>query len=402
MYYNVFSSGAKWLGPKIAKTGKKYLLKEGLKKTDKNVEKLIEEDGSSTFIEPLNVGEDERLRRLEKLSPKEAKEYSQKIREEQLRRIEEEERISKLPPELNIPEAPQSEDAIIMEDLITGGNSTESKKQEFFNEINNHNNQKEDIIYKNIEDITQQEVDDATIFGNYETKDGVLKGEINDKVGSWYDNVFGGDAVQTDETGKAMEIMPRNEPKTQPTELNTPDGFSIVDGFKNIASSAANFGVGALQTALNSMPSNRPQLQTDGIVGPKTVSRAKEALMRQGVGETMKNIGNTSFSLTMEQNKGKPMATKNLHGIVQKIDPQNGATALQRGINTVGQAIGGYKKIKEDGYIGPKTTEAFNQIKEGNEKELQEAIDFSYAPEEPKKRNYNEDEMTRYFTSQIR
>ncbi|MFI3242535.1 MAG: hypothetical protein R3Y43_08220 [Alphaproteobacteria bacterium] len=167
------------------KTGKKVIIKEGAKESSTTLEEIINE-GSLAKAKDLNIGEEEFLEKFNKMSKEEQEEYIKKVHTEQERVRLEKEAQEQLPPELNIPEAPQSEGAEIMENLVTESDSIELKKQELFEEINRYNNEKEDILYKNLDTITQSELDEAVKFGNYESKDAELRQAINDKATSWF------------------------------------------------------------------------------------------------------------------------------------------------------------------------------------------------------------------------
>ncbi|MFI3242536.1 MAG: hypothetical protein R3Y43_08225 [Alphaproteobacteria bacterium] len=97
-----------------------------------------------------------------------------------------------------------------------------------------------------------------------------------------------------------MAVLPQKTSSTETTEIKTAEGISIGEGFQEIASTIANYGVKALQTGLNSLPTQKTSLKEDDVLGPKTVSRTKEALVQNGFEEIQNTVKNNNIKETEE------------------------------------------------------------------------------------------------------
>lgn len=138
---------------------------------------------------------------------------------------------------------------------------------------------------------------------------------------------------------------------------------------KQAAETTSGLGVKSLQKGLNELYKDdydKQLLKEDNILGPKTTSRMKEALAKIGANDVNKSIKLGGFSNILEEHRKQPVDQQILNNTMTTIRPKDGGIFLQQNLNKVGAGL------KEDNYIGPKTTAAFNQGKDDNEDALKE------------------------------
>lgn len=161
-----------------------------------------------------------------------------------------------------------------------------------------HDNPNEDILYKENKSIPQSEIDRASKYAWFEGKDKDLNKRISQKVGSWYDEVFGRENVFEDAAGRLVNPQARYPLPKEPNPLLSKDGKKISDSYNALAAIMAEHDKKrrvpssslVLQQALNKF-SYQPQLKEDGVVGAKTASRLKQVLAEQGLNSLLKHIG---------------------------------------------------------------------------------------------------------------
>ncbi|WP_135079841.1 hypothetical protein [Terasakiella sp. SH-1] len=111
----------------------------------------------------------------------------------------------------------------------------------------------------------------------------------------------------------------------------------------------------------------QPKLKEDGVLGPKTSLGLKKALVDKGTGKVSEALALGQFKETVK--KAKKGGMHNLAGelgvtfeplLPQKKSPKPGfqpeGLALQDTLNDLGA------NLKDDGIVGPKTTDAFMQV----------------------------------------
>lgn len=246
--------------------------------------------------------------------------------------------------------------------------------------LKKHNNPDEDILYKPVEQITEEELKSGMRHYLYENKDIRRKKQADEMQGKWYDHYYGTGAVKRDEFGRQLVSEPKKAQAQERSELRLNGGMTLNQAYEAVAKQAAPLGVKSLQKGLNSF-GDGSALKEDGILGAKTTSRTKEALSRYGVDKVKQSIGYGGLSNVMEQKRQQPFEKETLQQTMSSIRPNDGGSFLQKGLNEIGQKVSGYEALKEDNDIGDKTTSAFNHLKDEKEDEIKSYVRSSYASE---------------------
>lgn len=168
---------------------------------------------------------------------------------------------------------------------------------DYLNRFIKHDNPNEDVLYKENKNIPQSEIDQASKYAWFEGKDKDLNRRISQKVGSWYDDVFGKENAAGDAAGRLVNPQAKYVLPKEITPLLSRDGKKISDSYNTLASVMAKHdekkqvpsGSLNLQQALNKYP-YQPQLKEDGVIGVKTMSRLKQVLAEQGLSSLLKHI----------------------------------------------------------------------------------------------------------------
>lgn len=222
-------------------------------------------------------------------------------------------------------------------------------------------------MYKHPGQISEKELKESMAYEGYEAEDLVLKQALQKKSQEWFKHYYSNDPVTTDATGKNIEPKAKIQFPKDIIEVTSKDNIPMSEAFKQIAEKITPLGVKSLQKGLNNLYVNeykKTQLKEDDILGFKTTSRMKEALANYGVDKVKRNIGVGGFSSFLEDNRKKSVDNEVLKNTLTSIKPEDGGSFLQRGLNSLGTSL------KEDNDIGPKTTSAFNQIKDEKEDDL--------------------------------
>lgn len=199
-------------------------------------------------------------------------------------------------------------------------------------------------------------------------------------VAAHYRHVYGSGELQRDVTGRQIEPEQTNAANQQPSELKTPQGENLNDSAIAFAEKLAKTRsdddlkstVHDLQAGLNlfeteSIP-RRPLLKTDGTFGPKTRTRLRQLLARQGRGRADEALAIGRFHRLIDQaRKGNP--SRDLKHFTEKTigrlfrAPHDSrrdkieAQVLQEVLNDI--TAGRTERLQEDGDIGPRTERAF-------------------------------------------
>ena len=145
-----------------------------------------------------------------------------------------------------------------------------------------------DILLKPLQNISEAEIKKARRFSMFENKDLQLGKEIDNRIGKWYDMVYGTAPQMRDETGRQIE--PTAKIRTQNNDrILTKDGFDLEEGLRKLAERMSEIdnddtsetGVAALQKSLNILGA-KPPLKTDGQLGSQTVLQTRRQLVDGG------------------------------------------------------------------------------------------------------------------------
>ncbi len=248
-----------------------------------------------------------------------------------------------------------------------------AKSQQYLAMLEKENNPIEDFLYKDAADVTENEVLQAQKAANFTVQDPVMRRRMDEKIKAWYDHAYGTEPVKYDASGRMMQpelkvALPESE-----KGLVSKDGKPVSVAFREVADKAAAIekispsGIKSLQRGMN-LKEN--VLKEDGVLGPKTVSQVKSALIANGADDVRKRIGIGGFETMVEANRKNKIAPEALKTAVAEIDADKGGSYLQQGLNNIGKNAEGFESLKEDNDVGEKTTFAFNSLKDDYEDDL--------------------------------
>ena len=238
----------------ILLTAGKKITKAIVKKEAREHSDTIDEFSNSTAlnpfdVKPLNEGEDERIEQILK-----SKETYEPYYKKQLEKL--------------------------------------NQQQKLIQDINQNNNAEEDILYKHPSQITEAEIKNSMIYSGYKTSDCELKEQLQKKQKDWFDFYYGTDVIKQDASGKNISPSAKHSIPDTLIELTTKDKLPLKQGFDKIAEYTSKNDVKTLQNRLNSLyreDTSLPQLKEDGVIGKKTTSRIKKALIEFGVNKITQN-----------------------------------------------------------------------------------------------------------------
>ena len=267
------------------------------------------------------------------------------------------------------------------------------KERSIFEELQKNNNPYEDMLYKPVEHISENELKNGMRYFLYENQDMRRKQQADEVQRKWYDNYYETEAVKRDEFGKQIEPQSKRQPAEETGELQLSGNVSLSQAYREVARQASPWGVTALQKGLNSFEDGEI-LKEDGVLGQKTASRMKEALSRYGLTRVKQSIGYGGLATNLENSRGKPFTRDKLQQTMAAVHPVDSGLFLQKGLNRIGQEMANYENLKEDNEIGEKTTSAFNHLKEDKEEEIKSYLRADYQSPLPKQdeKNTNEEE----------
>lgn len=130
------------------------------------------------------------------------------------------------------------------------------------------------------------------IYSGYKTSDRELREQLQKKQKDWFDFYYGTDAIKQDASGKNISPSTKHSIPDTPIDLTTKDKLPLKQGFDKIAEYTSNHDVKTLQNRLNNLyqeDTSLPQLKEDGILGKKTTSRIKKALVEFGINKITQN-----------------------------------------------------------------------------------------------------------------
>lgn len=257
--------------------------------------------------------------------------------------------------------------------------------EKLFNLSDADDSSPEDIIFKPTEALTENEAQNASKFAWFDTNDQDLKDKINEKVAAFYSLNYGDQSVKYDAAGRMIDSGAKRDIPLEPTLIRTADGYDLDKAKQQLiftlADKTPRHSVQSLQRGLN-LTGLTPQLKEDGDFGSKTKLGLKSSLAKQGLKSTINALNLGNFETMMENNRRRPIDNEALRTGISGLfgNDRNAAQKIQSSINISAQDLDGYEKLKEDNDIGPKTTEAFNRIKDEREEALKKNVRESLFP----------------------
>ncbi|MBI5164413.1 MAG: hypothetical protein HY985_10985 [Magnetospirillum sp.] len=206
-----------------------------------------------------------------------------------------------------------------------------------------------------------------------------LKTQMFDAVGDWHRHVYGDGEQQVDDTGKPVEPQPIRPIPAEAAPPLTPDGEDLWQATARLGRKLAGSGnlpeaVGGLQRGLNMLDTDRAPLAEDGVYGPQTDYALKRATARLGPARVEEALALGRFNRFARQAErdgsaeGLAATTQGAFAPLFRAPgdakaPKVEAGILQETLNAHGgRTFDDWQPLKVDGWIGPKTTEAFARL----------------------------------------
>lgn len=244
----------------------------------------------------------------------------------------------------------------------------------------------EEILLKNHEAWSENERTQVMHRVKDLSRDPVQAQEIDDRVRAWFAHYYGDGPAEHDVTGKMVPPRPRRTIPLAPDIARTPDGEPVEDAMRRVASQLASRldgesvtePVRGLQQGLNLFAEPGPsqgQLKADGDPGPKTRAATRRALVQHGTGRVQEMAALGRLHEFAHAWRRRPSTDRHGSGL-SKVSEQAlaplyrdpgdkvanedrvEAMALQDTLNH----LGAEPKLKTDGWIGPKTATAFDNV----------------------------------------
>ena len=159
------------------------------------------------------------------------------------------------------------------------------RSKEYMNSFTQNYRPELDILLNPIQNLDRDDILKAKKFAMFDNDDVSLGKQINDKISSWYDNIYGTAPVKRDATGR--QITTNTKLSSQHKKpLLAKDGNTIENSLQNLSeqltlidNNSSNDGVKALQKSLNILGAI-PPLDIDGKLGPKTTFRQENIWLK--------------------------------------------------------------------------------------------------------------------------
>jgi hypothetical protein len=208
------------------------------------------------------------------------------------------------------------------------------------------------------------------------TRDAMEKG-----ITDWYENIYGTGNVRYDSTGRMIDPKPIMPIPQEPAPFATKNGLDLAKAAKIIEQIILG-QVGEnrnlpgviknLQRGLNLVkPEEQDGLKLDGDYGPKTDFTLKSTLAQKGTGKVKEALTLGQIADHAEQTKyGQAessladFAKSTLGPLYPPGKEEAPNSVLQESLNDLGTKYkeDDWQNLKLDGWIGPKTEEAYSTI----------------------------------------
>ncbi|MBL6931122.1 MAG: hypothetical protein ISR53_09435 [Rhodospirillales bacterium] len=267
-------------------------------------------------------------------------------------------------------------DTLVADESTKAGRRPEV--QSFLEDLKKSDNPLADILLKQTGDWTEDEVGQVHRSDAYADP---RQPDVAGKVRQWYEQHYGTDPVQFDETGRTMQPVFTTVPKKEPAPVLGSDGQPVLDGVLGVGAKIADLAdKSGLSTAIRGVQSGlnlldkTGTLKTDGLFGPKTKQALRESVAELGRPKVENALALGSFWNLLEKKRGDLAETvhDSFSGLFQAESqykpsdksPTPWGLVVQDTINDVGASALGkdaFKPLNNDGWIGPKTSDAFRR-----------------------------------------
>ena len=286
-----------------------------------------------------------------------------------------------------------------------GGARTAFNRQALIDQLTRSDGGLEDILAKSPRDLTEAEVRQIA-ERRLVLPAGAEKETLDRFERAFYDDVFGADPAEADETGRLMAPAARRPINAAPVPARTIDGVDLSRAVGRLAERVADVaetqgtrdavrflqrGLTLLNQALTEaeaggsspgrIPSAGPMFQDladDGDPGPKTRAALRTAAARLGSAKVEEALALGRFEAALRSLAGGASANglreaaaasfAELFRDPADVDPQGPTEegeSLQMTVNDLGTVLlgpRGFTGLREDGIIGPKTEAALMRV----------------------------------------
>jgi len=258
-----------------------------------------------------------------------------------------------------------------------------------------------ELMVKDGADLTKGELRQIMAKRN-RLPEGPEKDQLNALEKEHFSAVYGNAPVEQDAIGRTIEPKAKRTVAEQPVPAKTSSGDNLNDALKELGERIVADKSGdnktriaqALQVGLNlalrnaqekQQPQNQPKrpslfnaLKVDGIVGPKTRQATRAILAKTQPGTVEEGLALGQFKKIVDEGRRRPVEPEALRQSISKIfgplfrGPEKAApkvshegVGLQLALNKFGENDNGedrFTPLKEDGFIGPKTADAFGKV----------------------------------------
>jgi len=263
--------------------------------------------------------------------------------------------------------------------------------ESFLEDLKTSDNPLADILLKSTRDWTEDEVGQVHRSDAYADP---LQSDVAGKVRQWFEDHYGTDPVNTDETGRMLDPVFTTVPRKEPVAAKGKDGQPVLDGVLGAGAKIAGLAdkrglstaIRGVQSGLNLLGQYQADgrkktgsLKTDGLFGPKTKQSFRNNVAELGAPRVENALALGSFQNLLDNKRGPARGTlgevahDSFSGLFQNDSPYKPADksptawglVVQDTINDVGAKTfgkGAFKPLKNDGWIGPKTAGAFDKV----------------------------------------
>ncbi|MEE8393485.1 MAG: hypothetical protein V3R66_04010, partial [Rhodospirillales bacterium] len=253
----------------------------------------------------------------------------------------------------------------------------------------------DEVLLKRPETWTEQEVRDVMAERNRRPGHDPEFDEIVDKERQWFSHFYGDKPAETDETGRMIEPQAIVPIPNKPAKPKDADGGDLGESLKRLGTHVAGAAkadglasaIKALQGGLNVINRGRAKkerpsfsmLKEDGLFGPRTKSALKKTAAKHGAARAEEGLAlgrfrdfarhsqkkNEAGGLGMFTAKTMSPLFRDPRAGLSEGSPRVESSVLQETVNDLGSSHFGrdkWKPLKEDGWIGPKSEDAFGKV----------------------------------------
>jgi peptidoglycan hydrolase-like protein with peptidoglycan-binding domain len=317
-----------------------------------------------------------------------------------------------------------------------GGVRTAFNRQALIDQLTRSDGGLEDILVKSPRDLTEAEIRQIA-ERRLALPAGTEKETLDRFERAFYDDAYGTDPADADETGRLMAPVARRPVNAAPVPARTIDGMDLSRAVGRLADRVADIAethgargavrflqrglsilnqavteAGTVGSSIDAAPSRTPMFQDlidDGEPGPKTRAALRTAAARLGSAKVEEALALGRFEATLHDFAGgtspEGLRTATSASFAELFrdpaaldaqTPTEEGESLQMSVNDLGKVLLGprsFTALREDGLIGPKTEAALMRVlKAAGPRRLTESMGrnlgfFLFEPPKPGRRS---------------